>query len=291
MDETLGTALRRWRDRLSPHDVGLTVRPGRRASGLRREELADLAGLSVDYVVRLEQGRATGPSAQVVAALARALQLQPAERDHAHRLAGLLPPAAGTISTHVPAGVQRMLARLADLPVGVFSADWTLLVWTQAWATLIGDPGNRTPDQLNLVRAVFTDGPSGLASWPVRQDVDGALQSALVSDLRGALVDHPRDPGLIALVTELRATSAPFAELWDQGAVGVHVSARKTVEHPQVGDVHCDCDVLTVPGSSLRLVVYTVATGSADAEKLEFLQVARGVPLAARPGAAGSSSS
>ena len=283
MDENLGTALRRWRDRLAPRDVGLPERSGRRAAGLRREELADLAGLSVDYVVRLEQGRATSPSAQVVATLARALQLQPAERDHAYRLAGLLPPAAGTISTHVPAGVQRMLARLGDFPVGVFSADWTLLTWTPAWAALIGDPSGRRAEQLNLVRAVFADGPSGLASWPVRHDDADALPAALLADLRGALVDHPRDAGLAALVTELRTTNDHFAQLWDQGAVGRHISARKTVEHPQVGDITCDCDVLTVPGSSLRIVVYTVATGSPDAEKLDFLRVTQGLP--ATPGA------
>lgn len=282
MDGTLGAALRRWRDRLSPRDVGLPERPGRRAAGLRREELADLAGLSVDYVVRLEQGRATSPSAQVVAALARALQLQPAERDHAYRLAGLLPPAAGTISTHVPAGVQRMLARLDEFPVGVFSADWTLLTWTPTWAALIGDPGERPAAERNLVRAVFTEGPNGLAAWPVRQDDDGALPGALVADLRGALVEHPRDAGLAALVADLRASSPRFARLWELGAVGQHVSARKTVEHPLVGDVTCDCDVLTVPGSSLRIVVYTVATGSPDAEKLAFLRVARGLPAAPR---------
>ena len=123
----------------------------------------------------------------------------------------------------------------------------------------------------------------------MRHDLDGTLQDALVSDLRSALVDHPRDPGLAALVTELRATSAPFAELWDRGLVGVHVSARKTIEHPQVGDVTCDCDVLTVPGSSLRIVVYTVATGSRDAEELEFLQVTHGVPLTPGPRTARSS--
>ena len=279
MDETLGTALRRWRDRLSPHDVGLPERSGRRAAGLRREELADLAGLSVDYVVRLEQGRATNPSAQVVATLARALQLQPDERDHAYRLAGLLPPRKGTVSHHVPAGVQRILARLGDLAVGVFSADWTLLTWTPSWAVLIGDPSERTTEQRNLVRAVFTEGTDGLASWPVRHDGD-ELQRALVADLRGALVDYPRDRGLAALVAELRTVSPIFTRLWDEGAVGRHVSARKTIEHPEVGDITCDCDVLTVPGSDLRLVVYTVATGSRDAEKLEFLRVTRGVPVA-----------
>ncbi|MEI5519025.1 helix-turn-helix transcriptional regulator [Streptomyces brasiliscabiei] len=276
MDETLGTALRRWRDRLSPVDVGRTSRPGRRAVGLRREELAELAGLSVDYVVRLEQGRATSPSAQVVASLARALQLQPAERDHAYRLAGLLPPQEGTVSAHVPAGVQRMLARLGEFPVGVFSADWTLLSWTPSWAVLMGDPSALTPAERNLVRAVFATGPGRLASWPVLQDGD-SLKTALVADLRTALVDYPRDRALNDLVEELCSAGAEFARLWDEGAVGPHVSARKTVVHPQVGEVICDCDVLTVPGCDIRLVVYTVAAGSADAEKLEFLRVTNGV--------------
>ncbi|MFM9614497.1 helix-turn-helix transcriptional regulator [Streptomyces niveiscabiei] len=275
-DETLGTALRRWRDRLSPADVGRPSQPGRRAAGLRREELAELAGLSVDYVVRLEQGRATSPSAQVVASLARALQLQPLERDHAYRLAGLLPPQEGTVSTHVPAGVQRMVARLGDFPVGVFSADWTLLSWTPAWSVLMGDPGARSRQDRNLTRSVFATGPGRLASWPVLHD-DGALKTALVADLRTALVNYPRDRDLAALVDELRSTSAEFARLWDTGAVGPHDSARKTVVHPQVGEVVCDCDVLTVPGCDLRLVVYTVAAGSADAEKLEFLRVTNGV--------------
>lgn len=276
-NETFGVALRRWRDRLSPAGVGLPVYTSRRAAGLRREELGQLAGLSVDYIVRLEQGRATNPSAQVVGTLARALQLSTDERDHAYRLAGLLPPAAGTISSHIPPGVQRVLARLADFPVGVFSADWRLLTWTPPWAALIGDPSGRTPEQRNLVRAVFTDGASGLSSWPVRHADDG-LPAALVADLRTALLDYPRDDALRALVDDLRTTSRAFAELWDQGAVGKHVSARKTIEHPQVGDVTCDCDVLTVPGSDVRLVVYSAAEGTPDYEKLEFLRVTGGRP-------------
>ncbi|MFF0002825.1 helix-turn-helix transcriptional regulator [Streptomyces tibetensis] len=282
MDETLGTALRRWRDRLSPLDVGRPSRPGRRAAGLRREELAELAGLSVDYVVRLEQGRATSPSAQVVASLARALQLGPVERDYAYRLAGLLPPQEGTISTHVPAGVQRMLARLGEFPVGVFSADWTLLSWTPSWSVLMGDPSARTHVERNLVRAVFTPGPSTLATWPVLQEGD-ALKPALVADLRTALVDYPGDRALVGLVGELRSTSAEFTRLWDEGAVGRHISARKTIVHPEVGEVRCDCDVLTVPGCDIRLVVYTVAAGSADAEKLEFLRVTNGVRAGGSP--------
>ncbi len=92
MQTSLAATLRVWRDRLAPAEVGLPAGRSRRAAGLRREELADLAGVSVDYVVRLEQGRATTPSGQVVAALARALQLARAERDHLHGLAGLQPP-------------------------------------------------------------------------------------------------------------------------------------------------------------------------------------------------------
>lgn len=272
-------ALRRWRDRLSPLDVGRPARPGRRAAGLRREELAELAGLSVDYVVRLEQGRATSPSAQVVASLARALQLEPTERDHAYRLAGLLPPRDGMIDTHVPAGVQRMLARLGEFPVGVFSVDWTLLFWTPPWAALLGDPSTLTQSERSLVRAVFAKGTGcrGLAAWPVLHDRD-SLTRALVADLRAAQVDYPGDRGLNDLLEELRSSSAEFARLWDEGAVSRHVSARKTIVHPQVGEVTCDCDVLTVPGCDVRLVVYTAAAGSEDAEKLEFLRVTNGLP-------------
>lgn len=168
-----------------------------------------------------------------------------------------------------------MLARLGEFPVGVFSADWTLLSWTPAWAVLLGDPGALTQAERNLVRAVFTTGPRGLAAWPVLNDGD-ALNRALVADLRTALVDHPRDRGLIDLVADLRS-STEFTRLWDEGAVGLHVSSRKIIVHPQVGEVTCDCDVLTVPGCDVRLVVYTVAAGSVDAEKLEFLRVTNGV--------------
>ncbi len=276
----LGGALRRWRDRLSPLDVGLPVRAGRRAAGLRREELADLAGLSVDYVVRLEQGRAEHPSAQVVAALARALQLSTDERDHAFRLAGLLPPADGTVSRHVPPGVQRILSRLQEFPVGVFDAAWTLLHWTPSWEALIGDPTTLPPEDRNLARALF--GGTGLARHPVRH-ADPGMPAAIVADLRAALADHPRDRPLAGLVADLRRDSPEFSRLWDVGAVGRHVSARKTIEHPDVGDVTCDCDVLTVPGSDVRLVVYSAATGSVDAEKLEFLRVTRGQRAASTP--------
>src|ERR1039457_1215310 len=135
----LGALLRSWRDRLSPVDVGLPAGDSRRGGGLRREELASLAGLSVDYVVRLEQGRARRPSAQVAASLARALQLSDAERDHLFVVAGLLPPSPGEVPAHIPPGVQRLVARLGEIPLAVFTASWDLISWSPLWAALLGE--------------------------------------------------------------------------------------------------------------------------------------------------------
>ncbi|WP_172582696.1 helix-turn-helix domain-containing protein [Subtercola boreus] len=152
----LGALLRSWRDRLSPLDVGLPAGDSRRAAGLRREELAALAGLSVDYVVRLEQGRARRPSAQVAAALARALQLNDAERDHLFVVSGLLPPSPREVPSHIPPGVQRLVARLGETPVAVFTAAWDLISWSPLWAALLGEPVRPATGRPNLVRSMFT---------------------------------------------------------------------------------------------------------------------------------------
>jgi len=138
----LGPMLRTWRSRVSPAAAGLPVGRGRRVAGLRREDLAELAGISVDYVVRLEQGRYVTPSAQVAAALARALQLTEAERDHLYRLAGLALPDSGEISDHIPPGMRRMLNRLDHAAAAVFAADWQLIWWNRGWAGLMGDPSS-----------------------------------------------------------------------------------------------------------------------------------------------------
>jgi transcriptional regulator with XRE-family HTH domain len=114
----LGKTLHSWRDRVTPAEVGLPAGDARRAPGLRREELAQLAGLSVDYVVRLEQGRSTAPSVQVLNALARALRLSDAERNHLFLLAGQAEPTPGQISVHIPPGVQRLSVTRVDRATG-----------------------------------------------------------------------------------------------------------------------------------------------------------------------------
>jgi transcriptional regulator with XRE-family HTH domain len=135
-----GQAVRRWRDRVSPEAAGLPFGGQRRVPGLRREELALLAGMSVDYVTRLEQGRATNPSEQVIEALARALRLSGAERAHLFRLGGVQPPGPDSVPTYLTPSVQRVLDRMTSTPVAVFDATWTLLLANPPYAALMGDP-------------------------------------------------------------------------------------------------------------------------------------------------------
>ncbi len=272
-----GALLHAWRDRLSPADAGFPVTRGRRAPGLRREELAQLAGLSVDYVLRLEQGRARNPSAQVVGALARALQLSRSERDELYRTAGLLPPQDGTIATHVPPGIQRLTARLGDVPIGVFAADWTLVWWNGMWSALHGDPSTVPATERNLARAVFGAGAARASVRPFRSDrADGEFPASIVADLKDAVSRYPADAGLDRLVRDLRTASGAFARLWTTATASQHTSDRKTIRHPEVGDITLDCDVLVVPGADLRMVTYTAAAGSDDAGKLDLLRVTNG---------------
>jgi transcriptional regulator with XRE-family HTH domain len=283
----LGATIRTWRDRLPPSAAALPVGRTRRTSGLRREELADLAGLSVDYVVRLEQGRATTPSAQVVGSLARALQLTVPERDHLYRLAGLVPPAQSAISDHIAPGVNRLLSRLGDVAVAVFAADWQLIWWNRTWAALLGDPSTWPPRLRNFARDRFPveGGPTRLAWCPViEQDPDGT-DVAVVSDLRRATGRFPGDTRLTGLIEELAAGNERFAALWADGTVGAHREDAKTVEHPSVGPIAIDCDTLTDGDTEHKIVIMTAAAGSRDETNLRLAAVA-GAPTAS-PSASG----
>ncbi|MFG2785354.1 helix-turn-helix transcriptional regulator [Streptomyces prunicolor] len=272
-----GIALRGWRERVSPRDSGLEAGGDRRIPGLRREELAGLAGLSVDYVVRLEQGRARNPSAQVVTALARALRLEPSERDHLFRCAHLAPPSAGNVSRHVPARVHRLVGQLAGNPTAVFAADWTLVSWNPMWSEVIGDPRTYGWCEQNLVAGMFRpDGVRGrapIAAWPVRSWAgDEVEEEDLVADLRVTAAAHPHDARLAAFVDRMLRDSPRFARLWSNGTARTHVGDRKTVEHPRVGDLDLDLDVVMAAGTDLRIVTYTAAAGTTDAEKMDALR-------------------
>ncbi len=272
---SLGATIRSWRDRLAPAAIGMSSGHSRRAVGLRREELADLASVSVDYIVRLEQGRATTPSSQVAGSLARALQLNREERDHLYRLAGLQPPADGMISDHVPPGMQRVIARLADAPVAVFAADWRLIWWNQSWAAVLGDPSGVPPEVRSLVRARFptAEDRGRLAAWPVVAERREASDRAIVADLRSATARYPGDARLNSLLSRTLAGNPRFAQLWREGAVGHHREDRKTVHHPSVGPISIDCDVLVDSDTGLKIVIYTAMSGTDDESKLDLARV------------------
>jgi transcriptional regulator with XRE-family HTH domain len=263
-----GDAVRRWRDRVSPAAAGLPAGGQRRAVGLRREELAMLAGISVDYVTRLEQGRASNPSSQVVEALARALRLSGTERAHLFRLAGLLAPGGNTVPTHVTPSVQRMLDRLSGTPVAVSDAAWTLLLANPLYTALMGEFHGK---ERNAVWRTFL----GAGTGRVRHTPEtmATLEVAQVARLRATTARYPADRRLRRLVAELRTGSERFARLWDARAVGEHDGSRKTVDHPQLGELTLDCDVLSVQDSDLRIMVYTAEPGTQDAERLALLSV------------------
>ena len=272
---SLGATLRVWRDRLSPAAVGLPPGGARRAAGLRREELSDLAGISVDYLVRLEQGRADSPSPQVIAALALALQLTNSERDHLYRLARLVPPTDGEIFDHIPPGVQRVLNRLGDTAVAVFAADWQLIWWNRDWAALLGDPSSTPPALRNFARDSFPingDGPR-LSHWPVTSLAGGTADAAIVSDLRRATGRFPNNSRLTNLIQELTTGNQRFAELWASGAVRAHREDHKIVEHPTVGPITVDCDVLTDGDAELKIVILTAAPDTEDETKLQLARI------------------
>ncbi|MGW3662361.1 helix-turn-helix transcriptional regulator [Streptomyces sp. NPDC005141] len=265
-----GRTVRRWRDRVSPEAAGLPGGGHRRAAGLRREELALLAGISVDYVTRLEQGRAAHPSEQVVEALGRALRLSGAEREHLFQVAGLVPPGRGMVPAHITPGVHRLLDRLNGTPVAVYDAAWTLLLANPLYAALLGDPSGWRGNERNGVWRNFVGPGSRVRHTPRERR---AFEATLAADLRATASRYPTDRRLMQLIDDLCANSVRFAELWDSGTVGRHEASRKTIDHPQVGAVTLDCDVLSVAGGDLRIMLYTAEPGTEDAERLVLLGV------------------
>jgi transcriptional regulator with XRE-family HTH domain len=264
-----GGTLRRWRDRVAPAAVGVPVGGRRRATGLRREELAALAGISVDYLTRLEQGRATSPSEQVVEALARALRLSDVEREHLFRLAGLAAPGSGVVPTRITPSVQRLLDRLAHTPVCVHDAAWNLIVANAPYDALMGETSTWRGVQRNGVWRNLV-GPGSRAVHTAAERAE--FQAGLVANLRLTAGRYPTDRRLRKLISELRAASPRFVELWETAELPDprDQSRHKIIDHPDVGRITVDCDVLLVAGDDVRITVYTAEPGTEDAEKLDL---------------------
>lgn len=271
MDRTqLADFLRRSRARLAPGDAGLTQGARRRTPGLRREEVAQLAGMSPDYYARLEQARGPRPSRQMLGALARALRLTDDERDHLFLLSGEEPPRDRRAGGHVRPGLLLVLDRLDDTPAQVLTDLGDVLAQNRMAAALTGDIRSRPEPQRNIARRWFTD-PGVRALFPP-EDHDELARSQ-VANLRAVLAARPDDPRAIALVRELRAVSGEFAALWDHHEVAVRRSSVKRFRHPVVGLLELDCEVLLSSERDQRLVLYTARPGNESHERLRLLRV------------------
>jgi transcriptional regulator with XRE-family HTH domain len=272
----LAEFLRSRRERLAPGDVGLPDSPRRRTPGLRREDVAWLADMSVEYYTRLEQGRKLHPSAQVVDALSRALRLGVDERRYLTTLAtpdGADPMAtdAGDLTDpgHVRHGVRQLIEHLDHLPCVVLTRYFDIVAWNRLYAALVVDLGALPSCERNLLRLMVLD--------PAVRERYVNLEEMVrysVAQLRATAVLDPDSPRLSALVAGLSARSEVFREAWASHDVAAKRYGHKVIRHPEVGTVHLDYEVM--PADDQVLVIHTPEPGSPSAAALEFLGVVAG---------------
>jgi transcriptional regulator with XRE-family HTH domain len=255
----LAAFLRSRRSRLRPGEVGLPDGVRRRTPGLRRQEVAQLAGMSVDYYIRLEQARGPHPSRQVLSALARALMLTRDEREYLFRIAGESPPLACGPSRELTPGLRYLLDSLPDTPAYVVDAKYDVLAWNALATHFISDLSAVPESDRNMIRWIFRQPDTDL-HWTEADTVHFARGT--VADLRAAYARYPGDRGIEDLVTELLGLSPRFAEMWAAHEVEVRRRIVKRVDHPVAGALEFECQVLHVPETDQRLIVYCAAPGS-----------------------------
>nr|WP_084105254.1 helix-turn-helix transcriptional regulator [Demequina sp. NBRC 110056] len=268
--EQLAHFLRTRREALAPEDVGMPRGPRRRTSGLRREEVATLAQMSVDYYSRLEQGRGPQPSEPMLAAISRALRLSLDERDHLFRLAGHGTPSRVVRFDHISPGLMRVLDRLQDTPAQVMNVLGETLVQTPAAVALLGDQVARTGLERNATYRFFAV-PGQRDIYPAEDQE--SLARTFASDLRESVTRVPDEPRVTAVVEALLDASEEFAAIWERHEVGRHHDEKRLV-HPEVGVIDVHCQHLHDPSQLQNLLVFTAVPGSPSAEKLAFLDVA-----------------
>ena len=266
----LGDFLRARRNRLRPQDVGLEPGGRRKVAGLRREELALLAGLSSDYYQRMEQGRDLRPSDDVLDALATALLLDDDERGHLFTLARAArrstPPRPRRGPERVPNSTRHLLHVMAT-PALVLGRHLDVLAWNPLAEALLGDPDDFPPGRRNMLVALFRD-PEARLRCP---DWEG-FAVEYIGMLRAAVAIDPTHPRATTIIGELSIHSADFRRLWARHEVRAAVHGSKVFRHPEVGEITLTWDTYPLPGSpGPVLLVYTAEPGSPDAERLQLL--------------------
>lgn len=278
VDEGVGEFLRSRRARLTPEQAGILPLPGRRrVAGLRREELSQLAGVSVDYYVRLEQGRTSHVSDAVLDAVAQALQLTTTEREH---LANLARPVKGARTTRPPVGnpgvdttdvtLSRLLGMMDGVPALMLGPTMDAIAWN-ALAHALFEIGDRSPAQRNIARLTFLDPRSRehYQTWDT-------LAAAVIAHLHLQVGRYPYDSDLIDLIDDLSGRSAQFRSLWTNQDVREGATMAVAVDHPAVGWIELTNVWLTPPTRpDLVLVAYTAEPGSLSQARLQALGARR----------------
>ncbi|MEU4157322.1 helix-turn-helix transcriptional regulator [Actinoplanes sp. NPDC026670] len=267
----LADFLVRRREALQPSDVGLSPGPRRRAAGLRREEVAQLATMSTDYYTRLEQRRGPQPSPQMLASLARALRLTADERDYLYRVAGHSAPDRVAVTDYVAPGLLRIFDRLADTPALIFNVLGETLVQNEPARALLGDPSHFAgPERSSFYRWFSRPEQERRAYPPADHDRQSRAQVASLRVAYGLLGPASRAG---EMVRDLILRSPEFARLWEAQEVARRFEDHKTLIHPRIGPVEVDCQVLFTEDESQALLVLTAAPRSESESKLRLLTV------------------
>ncbi|WNM25101.1 helix-turn-helix transcriptional regulator [Demequina capsici] len=266
----LGAFLRSRRDRITPEQVGIVPGPRRRVPGLRRDEVAMLAGASVEYYIELEQGSKVQPSPQMLAALSRALRLTGDERNHLYRLAGR-PVPARTGDTHVEPAMLALLDRLDDTPALIVSDLAESLVANDMARALLGERRGLTWPRTSQVYRWFVEDESRDIHPP---EDHARLSESLVADLRLAAGRRaPDDARLRELVELCTAASDEFTRLWEERTVKLRRVDAKVFLHPSIGTLDLLCHNLHTDDGSQHLLWFTAREGTDSGERLALLRV------------------
>lgn len=258
--EELSEFLRNRRARLRPEDVGLPPGGRRRTPGLRREEVAVLAGVGTSWYVQLEQGRDITVSASVLDAVSRTLRLAPLEREHLYRLAGANPPDGAAEPGPALAEVRRLVDHWMPNPAHVLDRHWNVVALNEAARKVFGlEPG------ANCLKAFFTD-----PAYRTLHEYWTDMAPTLVAEFRRDAARHPDDPGFEHLAEELRALSADFTALWSRHDVVNDDSGVKGIDHPTMGRLAFEHSALHFPDRpDLRLILNLPLPGSGTTEALK----------------------